>query len=291
MTSHTETHVTTIIANAQLKNLTNEVISDFAAQLGTDAPPVWLAEGEACDLFHPPCEAPLSHPDFDVVTQPVEGRKKALLVSDMDSTLIEQECIDELADALQIKPQVAAITERAMNGELDFEAALRARVAMLKELPEATLQHVYETQISLMPGAKTLAATMKAHGAYLLLVSGGFTFFTTRIKDALGFDEDRSNQLACEDGRLTGAVIEPVLGAEAKYQALQETLSWLKLSAGQSLAVGDGANDLPMLKAAGLGVAYRAKPHVQQQVHACINHADLSALLYLQGYPRSAWVT
>jgi len=207
----------------------------------------------------------------------------------MYSTLIEQECIDELADAVGLKEKVSSITERAMNGELDFESALRERVALLKGLPESELERVYKEKITLMPGARDLVATMRKHGAYCLIVSGGFTFFTSRVRMALGFDADRSNKLLAENGQLIGKVEEPILGKEAKLAALEETCAERGINLADALAVGDGANDLPMLMAAGSGVAYHAKPVVEAQAQIAIRHCDLSALLFLQGYSRDQW--
>jgi phosphoserine phosphatase len=227
---------------------------------------------------------------IDMVIQPVEGRAKSLLISDMDSTMIEQECIDELADCVGLKPQVAAITERAMNGELDFAAALRERVALLKGLPESALHEVFATRISLMPGARTLVATMKARGAYTVLVSGGFQFFTSRVALALGFDAEEGNVLEITNGKLTGTVAEPILGKDAKLAALDYLAAKRRVPMSATLAVGDGANDVPMLRAAGLGVAYHAKPVVEAQVQASIRFNDLSALLYVQGIPQSEFV-
>jgi len=244
----------------------------------------------ACDIFHAEGNAKPAYAGVDCITQPTAYRRKQLLIADMDSTLIMQECIDELADYLGIKPQIAAITERAMNGELQFEDALRERVALLKGLPESALAEVYSKQITLMPGGKTLAATMKANGAYLVIVSGGFTYFTGRVREALGFDEDRSNRLEVAEGALTGRIIPPILGADAKLESLKEIASARSIPTEAILALGDGANDVPMLKAAGLGVACHAKPFVQSQVSAQLNHNGLSALLYIQGYRRDAWV-
>jgi phosphoserine phosphatase len=190
-----------------------------------------------------------------------------------------------------IKDQVAGITERAMNGELDFKDALRERVGLLKGLPKDALQEVYASRITAMEGAQTLVRTMKKHGAYCLLVSGGFTFFTQRVRMMLGFDEDQSNQLLWEHDALSGEVAEPILDKESKWQSLLSACAKLEIDATQALAVGDGANDLPMLLAAGLGVAYHAKPVVQAQAHAVINHHDLSALLYVQGYAKDQWAS
>lgn len=228
---------------------------------------------------------------IDFVLQPIENREKKLLISDMDSTMIEQECIDEMADVLGLKDKVAPITERAMRGELSFEPALRERVALLKDLPESTLQQVYDTRISLMPGAKTLLATMKQRGATTHLVSGGFTFFTQRVANALGFDTHDANQLHITDGKLAGTVAEPILGKEAKRMSLNHYAAQHNVPLAATLAIGDGANDLPMLTAAGLGIAHHAKPDVQAALpDSSIRYNDLTALLYAQGIERSKWV-
>ena len=222
----------------------------------------------------------------DMVVQRAEGRKKRLLIADMDSTMIRQECIDELADEAGVGARVADITARAMNGELDFEGALRERVGLLKGLAEAVIDQVLRDRITLMPGGKVLLATMKANGAYAALVSGGFTAFTSAIAATLGFDENRANTLHVEGGALAGTVAEPILGKEAKLQALNEITARLEISPAEAIAVGDGANDLPMLLAAGTGVALHAKPRVQAECEVRVNHGDLTALLYLQGYSR-----
>lgn len=222
----------------------------------------------------------------DMVVQAAEGRKKRLLIADMDSTMIRQECIDELADEAGVGARVADITARAMNGELDFEGALRQRVGLLKGLPESVIGQVLRDRITLMPGGPVLLATMKAQGAYAALVSGGFTAFTAAVAGKLGFDENRANTLHVLDGALAGTVAEPILGKEAKLQALNEITARLGITPAEALAVGDGANDLPMLKAAGTGVALHAKPTVQAQCEVRVNHGDLTALLYLQGYSR-----
>lgn len=225
----------------------------------------------------------------DMVVQRAEGRKKRLLIADMDSTMIRQECIDELADEAGVGARVADITARAMNGELDFEGALRERVGLLRGLPEGVIAQVLRDRITLMPGGKALLATMKAKGAYTALVSGGFTAFTSAVAGMLGFDENRANTLHIADGKLTGTVAEPILGKVAKLQALNEITTRLGIMPSDALAVGDGANDLPMLLAAGTGVALHAKPRVQAECEVRVNHGDLTALLYLQGYSRDAF--
>lgn len=263
---------------------------------GGDA--VWLDPGVAAEF--PLASLPdnrwqvwgsLQAMQIDLVVQPAEGRKKRLLLADMDSTMIRQECIDELADEAGFGPRVAEITRRAMNGELDFEAALRERVALLRGLPVATIDRVIRGRITLMPGGPELLATMKANGAQAALVSGGFTDFTGPIAARLGFDEHRANRLLSEGGHLTGAVAEPILGKQAKLDALNEISARLGLTAADVLAVGDGANDLAMLHRAGMGVALHAKPTVAAQCDIRIQHGDLTALLYLQGYRRDDFVT
>jgi phosphoserine phosphatase len=223
--------------------------------------------------------------DFNIVA--AEGRRKHLLIADMDSTIIGCECIDELADMAGIKPKVAAITERAMRGELDFPAALRERVALLKGLPLEAVARVYAERVRLNKGAKTLIATMRAHGAHTLLVSGGFTYFTARVADDAGFEHNQGNRLLDDGKHLTGMVGEPILGREAKLAALEEAVARFGLSFADTLAVGDGANDLDMIGRAGLGVAYHAKPVVAAAAGSAILHGDLTALLYLQGYRAS----
>lgn len=223
---------------------------------------------------------------IDMVVQGAEGRRKRLLIADMDSTMIRQECIDELADEAGVGAHVAAITARAMNGELDFAAALRERVGLLKGLPEGVIGQVLRDRITLMPGGPVLLATMKANGAYAALVSGGFTGFTSAVAAELGFDENRANVLGVEGGVLAGTVAEPILGKEAKLVALNEIAARLGITPAEAIAVGDGANDLPMLQGAGTGVALHAKPRVQAECEVRVNHGDLTALLYLQGYAR-----
>ena len=214
-------------------------------------------------------------------------RRKKLLVADMDSTIINVECLDELADMAGLKPQIAAITERAMRGELEFEAALRERVGMLKGLSLSALEKTYAERVRLNPGAKSLLATMRASGAHTMLVSGGFGYFTQRVAQSAGFHVERGNTLLDDGENLTGEVGTPILGRQAKLDALEEAAAHLKLDFAETLAVGDGANDLAMIQRAGLGVAYHAKPVVAEAAGAAINHNDLTALLYLQGYSDS----
>ncbi len=227
---------------------------------------------------------------IDLVVQPSAGRRKRLLIADMDSTMIQQECIDELADEAGVWAQVSAITARAMNGEIDFEGALRERVALLAGLPAGVIAEVLRDRISLMPGGPVLLATMKANGAYAALVSGGFTAFTGPIAARLGFDEHRANTLMIADGALSGQVADPILGKAAKLSALMDITKRLGITPAEAIAVGDGANDLAMLQAAGAGVALHAKPSVAAQCDIRINHGDLTALLYLQGYARTEFV-
>jgi phosphoserine phosphatase len=233
---------------------------------------------------------PMADQQLDWCLQPLEGRRKRLLVADMDSTIINVECLDELADFAGVKDQVSAITERAMRGELAFEGALRERVAMLKGLPLAALQQAYDQRVQLNPGARTLVRTMAANGARCVLVSGGFRFFTSRVALLAGFDADQANTLEEADGHLTGEVGDPILGREAKLSALKAEAAALGLDLSQTLAIGDGANDLAMIEAAGLGVAYRAKPIVAARADAKVDHADLTALLYFQGYGADQFV-
>ncbi|MEM1351596.1 MAG: phosphoserine phosphatase SerB [Pseudomonadota bacterium] len=223
----------------------------------------------------------------DLAVQPSANRRKKLLLADMDSTMIRQECIDELADEAGVGDRVKAITARAMNGTLDFEAALTERVGLLKGLPVSVIDKVLAERITLMPGGPVLVATMKAKGAYAGLVSGGFTAFTQEIAKRLGFDENRANTLLQADGVLNGEPAHPILGRQAKVDALDEMTARLGLDDADVLAVGDGANDLGMLRRAGMGVALHAKPSVAAQCELRVNHGDLTALLYLQGYSDS----
>lgn len=226
----------------------------------------------------------------DACVQSAAGRRKRLLIADMDSTIINVECLDELADFAGLKAEISAITERAMRGELAFEGALRERVGMLKGLATTALQQAYDERVRLNPGARTLVRTMAVNGARCALVSGGFTFFTSRVAEAAGFHLNRANTLIEADGALTGQVSDPILGKEAKLASLQELAAEIGAPLSATLAVGDGANDLAMIEASGLGVAYRAKPIVAAQAHAKVDHADLTALLYFQGYRADEFV-
>jgi phosphoserine phosphatase len=259
---------------------------------------VWLSPDEAAEFDMP--ELPdtadaswsaLQDQGVDLAVQPSAGRRKKMLLADMDSTMIEQECIDELAEVAGVGAHVKDITARAMNGELDFEGALIERVGLLKGLSESVITEVLASRITLMPGGPILLATMKAHGAHAALVSGGFTAFTGPVATALGFDENRANTLLVETGTLTGDVTRPILGREAKVAALEEISARLGIREAEVMAVGDGANDLGMLQRAGAGVALHAKPSVQAQAKLRINHGDLTALLFLQGYGRDEFVT
>jgi phosphoserine phosphatase len=260
--------------------------------------PVWLAEAEAVEIESglTPGEALaragaiVGAARVDLAALPPQRRQKRLLIADMDSTVITVECIDELADFAGIKAEVAAITRRAMNGELDFRSALTERVALLRGLPEGVLEEVWRERVRLMPGARTLVRTMKARGAVTALVSGGFDFFTGRVRQEAGFDHDLANRLEMVGGRLTGRLVGPVLDQRDKLRALERLLLDHGLSPLDALAVGDGANDLPMLAAAGLGVAFRAHPRVAAATAVNVRHGDLTALLYLQGIARRDFV-
>ena len=285
-------YVLTLIGNSQTPLDAGHVEAAAAALPGSPAAD-WLKEAHACDLPFDAEDAgaaeaevrkALSGAAIDIVAQHAEGRRKKLLVADMDSTIIEQECIDELAAELGIKDRIAEITERAMRGEIEFEPALRERVSLLKGLKAASLEAVFDNRITETPGGRLLTATMRAHGATCALVSGGFTFFTRRVAKAVGFDHNQANELIFENDVLTGGVGEPILGRQAKIDALIHFRSTLGLADHETMAVGDGANDLGMIGEAGLGVAFRAKPVVAEAADARIDHGDLSALLFLQGY-------
>ena len=288
--------IVTLLTNPETPKLDRVAVESLRnAWGGGDA--VWLDPGVAAEFALEAMPANLwevwdgfQAMGIDLAVQPAVGRKKRMLIADMDSTMIQQECIDELADEAGVGPYVAGITARAMNGELEFDAALRARVGLLRGLDEAVIARVIRKRITLMPGARALVATMRSNGGYAALVSGGFTAFTGAIAGVLGFDENRANTLLVEGGRLTGAVAEPILGRAAKVQALEEISARLGISPADAVAVGDGANDLGMLGLAGMGVALHAKPSVQAECAVRVNHGDLTALLYLQGYRREEFL-
>jgi phosphoserine phosphatase len=295
--------VATLIAGASGAGLDVHTVERLMRALSSRQEPNWLAPGVAVDVFFTApasdlraladaARTALASARIDVVVQAPSARRKKLLLADMDSTMIGQECIDELAEHVGMKQQVAAITERAMRGEIEFAAALRERVALLKGLPAAAIDEVIGTRIKVTPGARALVGTMRRHGAYTCLVTGGFTQFTARIAGMIGFDENRANTLCVgADGRLTGEVVEPIFGRTEKLATLIELARKRNLTRSQTLVAGDGANDIPMIEAAGLGVAYHGKPKVMAAAAARIEHADLSALLYAQGYRRDEFAS
>lgn len=257
----------------------------------------WLSPAVACEIAAPRAGKPIEIAraaigalPIDVALVPLANRRKKLLIADMDSTMIEQECIDELADAVGRRAEVSAITARAMRGELDFAAALRTRVAVLKGLDQATMEVIRRERITLAPGGRALVQTMKAYGAYSALVTGGFTFFADHIARRIGFDEATANTLVFDGDTLTGTVTEPIFGRDGKLERLTRLVNEHALHANETMAVGDGANDLDMIRAAGLGVAMHAKPAVAAEAAVRIDHGDLTALLYLQGYNEEEFV-
>ncbi len=291
--------VATLVSNPAAPALTDALIARAAQALPSPARIETLDAGIATDLFFETAtdidgravaetvRTACGGAPVDVVVQPAETRRKMLFLADMDSTMIGQECIDELADFVGLKDKVSVITERAMQGELAFEPALRERVGLLAGLDVSVIGRIIAERITMTPGGRELVMTMRAHGAYTALVSGGFTLFTGPVSQALGFEEHRSNVLIVEDGKLAGRVEEPILGKEAKLASLVELRDARALPRTATMAVGDGANDLAMLGEAGIGIAYRAKPAVAAAAHARIDHADLTALLYAQGYRKA----
>ncbi len=291
--------VATLIANPAKASLASALgIKASSAVNATGL--YWLADDIACDIALPTgitskeaeslLRDTLDGAPIDVVVQEHERRRKKILIADMDSTMIQQECIDELAEEAGLREHVAAITARAMNGEIAFEPALRERVALLKGLPLSVIDKVISTRITLMPGGPELVRTMRKHGAYTALVSGGFTSFTHRIAEMIGFNEERANRLIDDGKHLTGLVTEPILGREAKVEKLVEIADRLGLTPDDAIAVGDGANDLGMIQLAGTGVALHAKPAVAAQARMRVDHGDLTALLYIQGYRKTDFV-
>ncbi len=292
-------YVVTLIA--PIGQLSAAILERARRELRGDTTPLWLDTATAADISVS-VDAPIDQrevamrlrallgAEIDVVAQPAANRRKKLFLADMDSTMIGQECIDELADYAGLKAYVAAITERAMRGEIAFEPALRERVALLEGVPVSVVDEVFEKRITLTPGARTLVSTMRANGAYTCLVSGGFTLFTNRVAAMIGFDETRANTLELTGETLAGRVTEPIFGRESKVAALRELRAERGLKPEETLVTGDGANDLAMIAEAGLGVAYHAKPKVAEAAAARIDRADLTALLYAQGYRREEFV-
>ena len=293
--------VATLICNPADPALDSTVIDGMRAILPGDTEAHWLSDGVAADILFTSDHNMLALADrlraargdmpIDVVVQPRLDRRKKLFLADMDSTMIGQECIDELADFAGLKAHVATITERAMRGEIEFEPALRERVALLPDLKVGVVDEVLASRITLTPGGRELVQTMRANGAYTCLVSGGFTLFTARVAELIGFQENRANELHVVDGKLTGTVAEPILGKAAKLATLVELRESFDLDGLDTMAVGDGANDLAMIQDAGLGVAFHAKPAVAAAAAARIDFGDLTALLYAQGYKRSEFVS
>ncbi|MHA1527397.1 MAG: phosphoserine phosphatase SerB [Alphaproteobacteria bacterium] len=297
-------HVLTLIAAAEATPLDAGHIDRVRARLPQAQAPDWLADCEACDLpieisgspreiigtARDVLDGALGGAAIDIACLPAAGRRKRLLLSDMDSTVIDQECIDELGALAGIGAEISAITAQVIRGDISFADALNRRVALLRGHKSGLLEQAYQTRITLKPGARTLVQTMRANGAHCVLVSGGFTYFTERIAARLGFHEHMGNALLIEDGLISGKVREPVLGRDAKRVALDRLCREHGITASDVLAVGDGANDIEMLLAAGLGVALHAAPAVRDAADACIDGADLTALLYLQGYRKSDFV-
>jgi phosphoserine phosphatase len=292
--------VATLICNPADPALDSTIVDGARAVLPSPGAAHWLFNEVAVDIpfegsndisgIESRLRAARGDLPIDIVVQPQALRRKKLFLADMDSTMIGQECIDELADYAGLKADVAAITERAMRGEIEFEPALRERVALLRGLAVAVVDEVLKQRITPTPGGRELVMTMRAHGAYTCLISGGFTLFTNAVAELIGFQENRANELKVEDGKLSGKVAEPILGRAAKLATLIELRESFDLDEIDTMVVGDGANDLGMIEAAGLGVAYHAKPAVAAAAAARIDHGDLTALLYIQGYRREEFV-
>ena len=293
-------YVLTLIGNLESVPLEPVHIERVRRRLATTGETDWLAEGEACDLFvdsllsaaaiAEQARDALSGSAIDAVCTSIEGRRRKLLISDMDSTVIDQECIDELGDAIGVGSQIREITAAVIDGDISFSDALRKRLALMIGMDRRLLKSVYEERISLKAGARTLVQTMRHHGAFCILVSGGFTFFTRRIAERIGFHDHQGNELVFEDGKLTGEALEPILGRSAKLDTLRSLCDEKGLKSSDVLALGDGANDIKMIEAAGLGVAFHASDSLKEQANACIDHGDLTALLYIQGFRKSEFV-
>lgn len=289
--------VATLIASGKL---TDEVVREAFDRLHTSDHKVtaqhWLDEGDAADIFFEgglasarEVLAGLDHGQLDIVVQPESDRRKKMIIADMDSTMITVECIDELADYAGLKPQIAAITESAMRGEIDFREALDQRVSLLKGMDEQLLAECRRQRVQLSPGARTLVQTMKAHGAHSVLISGGFMPFAGPVGESIGFDRVFANVLEIQDGKLTGKVLEPIVDSAAKLARLKSEAAEQGIKLGDTLAVGDGANDIEMIAAAGLGAGYHPHPACAEAADMVIRHHDLTALLWAQGYPRREW--
>ena len=293
-------YVLTLIGNMASMPLESVHVERVYRRLATTGETDWLAEREACDLF---IDSPLSAVEvaeqardalsgtaIDTVCTSIEGRRRKLLISDMDSTVIDQECIDELGDAIGVGSQIREITAAVVNGDISFSDALRKRLALMIGMDRRLLKSVYQERISLKAGGRTLVQTMRHHGAFCILVSGGFSYFTRRIAERIGFHDHQGNELAFADGKLTGQVLEPILGRSAKLNTLRSLCDEKGLEPSDVLAVGDGANDIKMIGAAGLGVAFHGCDSLREQANARIDHGDLTALLYIQGFRKSAFV-
>jgi len=290
-------HALTLIGDSERAPLIAMHPKRVCDRLGLTCRLDWLADGEVCDLLFASdlseaeitaqAVTALEGTGIDAVCSPAEGRRKQILISDMDSTIIDQECIDEIGDALGIGEQIRSITQDVINGNVGFPEALRQRMALMKGMEQSLLERVYKDRITLKPGVRTMVRTMRKHGAYCILVSGGFTFFTSRIAKTVGFHDHQANELTFADGKLTGEAQEPILGRTAKLETLNRLCKTKGLLPGDVLAVGDGANDIKMIGAAGLGVAFHGSAALKSQANACIDHGDLTALLYIQGYRKS----
>ena len=293
-------YVLTLIGHMESVPLEPVHIERVYQRLATAGETRWLAEREACDLFidsllpavdiAEQARDALSGTAIDTVCTSIEGRRRKLLISDMDSTVIDQECIDELGDAIGVGSQIREITAAVIGGDISFSDALRKRLALMIGMDRRLLKSVYQERISLKAGGRTLVQTMRHHGAFCILVSGGFTFFTRRIAERIGFHDHQGNELAFEDGKLTGEILGPILGRSAKLNTLRSLCEEKGLAPSDVLAVGDGANDIKMIEAAGLGVAFHGSDSLKKRANARIDHGDLTALLYIQGFRKSEFV-
>lgn len=290
-------YVITLIGNTQTNPLKPATIKLVSRALNITPQEDWLGQDEACDLFFDSqldattlgkqAYAALQGAGIDAVCMPAAGRRKKLLISDMDSTMINQECIDELGDAIGVGDQISHITQAVVNGEIGFSEALRQRMVLMKGMEYQLLERVYNERITLIDGARTLVQTMRKYGAYCILVSGGFSFFTNRIAQRVGFHDHQANELEFKDNRLTGDVIEPILGRTAKLETMIKLCAEKGLTPTDVVAVGDGANDIKMINVAGLGVAFHGSNSLKEHANAHVNHANLTSLLYIQGYRKS----